>query len=405
MRFMSVAPVPCPRCGDGFGLPLGFAIGDEADSYVSRLLCRQCELLWDDVSTAVGALIFEDQYRSPEEGSLKSEAEADQPFLAPWARFRTKGRGRSKRDDSRSPSFAFGPGGFGKRERVSLKTLRQEDQLGQLERMYPGTFWLEDPTDHNCVPNHVIVCGVRWRTGYEYNVICHSSHMLNSMRRVVTEDRWESYTSPPEDAEILGYLAIPRVQIAKYARQSNLGFTNERLVQHAWEASLSSYRCGTRAPDPRPRVFKATPGDAAALASIRFEVCAESGDVVETREHFLQRCSDWMRDRLTSNSSWHCWRDRDSTAYLWLQIADRLPNPLHELEAEAYCSIYVRPARGNAESRRRAELTVDALVAAAIGWCRQNAVGSVVVSDSPAAAPVLDRMGFEGPANLREYRC
>ena len=54
-------------------------------------------------------------------------------------------------------------------------------------------------------------------------------------------------------------------------------------------------------------VRRATAGDAAALAELRWEFRAGRVTPIETRDAFIARCADWMRRELVSERSWRAW--------------------------------------------------------------------------------------------------
>src|SRR6185312_9886812 len=93
-------------------------------------------------------------------------------------------------------------------------------------------------------------------------------------------------------------------------------------------------------------IRSAAPGDALALARLRFEFRAQRGQPVETEAAFVARCHEWMARELTAGGPWHCWvaeRDGEVVGQIWLQVIEKIPNPLAEAERHGYISnVFVR---------------------------------------------------------------
>jgi GNAT superfamily N-acetyltransferase len=143
----------------------------------------------------------------------------------------------------------------------------------------------------------------------------------------------------------------------------------------------------------------ASPADAAALAELRYEFRANVAPAAEARGAFLERCARWMAARLGGAGPWRCWVAESEGALagqLWLQLIEKLPNPVAEPERHAYVTnVYVRPAlRGRGVGGR--------LVAGALGWCRENGVDSVILWATPASRTLYARHGFRAPEELME---
>lgn len=141
------------------------------------------------------------------------------------------------------------------------------------------------------------------------------------------------------------------------------------------------------------RVRPATRADAPALARLRYEFRAALGPPVEPRERFVRRCTAWMRRRLAPGSRWRCWvaeRDGAVVGSVWVQLVEKIPNPVRERERHAYLtSLYVRAAaRGGTGAR---------LLAAALAWCRRRAVDTVVLWPTARSRSLYARHGFRPP--------
>lgn len=135
----------------------------------------------------------------------------------------------------------------------------------------------------------------------------------------------------------------------------------------------------------------AAPADAEWLARLRFEFRAGVRHPTEDEASFVVRCAAWMEQRLSPGSGWHCWvveRSGDLGGHLWLQLIEKIPNPVTEREHHAYITnVYVRPAmRGSGAGA--------ALMAAAMDWCRAHEVDSVILWPTERSRSLYGRFGF-----------
>ena len=96
-----------------------------------------------------------------------------------------------------------------------------------------------------------------------------------------------------------------------------------------------------------PRVRRASGADASALAALRFAFRSALADPVESRTDFLVRCAAWMRTHLDDDTHWRAWIveiDDEPVGTVWLQIIEKLPNPVLERELHAYVTnLFVLP--------------------------------------------------------------
>ncbi len=143
-------------------------------------------------------------------------------------------------------------------------------------------------------------------------------------------------------------------------------------------------------------VRSATATDAPALAELRYEFRAGIGRVVESKPKFLARCSKWMRRRLGRGGAWRCWvweRDGSIEGHLWLQLIEKIPNPVAEPEHHAYITnLYVREgSRGGAGTK---------LLEAALAWCRAHAVDQIILWATERSRTLYARHGFEVRADI-----
>lgn len=135
----------------------------------------------------------------------------------------------------------------------------------------------------------------------------------------------------------------------------------------------------------------ATGADAAALARLRFEFRAALDEAVETEEAFLARAVPWMSERLGDATNWRCWVADDGgtvVGHLWLQLIEKIPNPATELEWHGYVTnVFVHPeARG-------AGIGAE-LMDAALAYCREKGVDSVILWPTARSRTLYARHGF-----------
>lgn len=133
----------------------------------------------------------------------------------------------------------------------------------------------------------------------------------------------------------------------------------------------------------------ATPGDADALAELRWEFRAPRATPTESHEAFRRRCAEWMRSELESGR-WRAWVAIDGdriVGQIWMHFMSKIPNPSAELERHAYISnVYVTPgSRGGVGTR---------LLSAAIGAAKASYVDSVVLWPTEQSRSLYLRHGF-----------
>jgi GNAT superfamily N-acetyltransferase len=149
------------------------------------------------------------------------------------------------------------------------------------------------------------------------------------------------------------------------------------------------------------RVRVAEPGDADALARLRWEFRAALGRPEEAEPDFQIRCARWMRERLGRDGAWRCWlaaEGEQPVGTVWLQVIEKLPNPVAERERHGYLSsLYVRPAhRGRGLG---SELLGTCLAAGdALG------VDAVILWPTPESRGLYLRHGFSATDDLMQRR-
>lgn len=146
----------------------------------------------------------------------------------------------------------------------------------------------------------------------------------------------------------------------------------------------------------------AGPGDAGALARLRYAFRAELGQASEPLEAFLARAVPWMAGRLEPGSRWRAWlaeaEDGAAAGCVWLQFIEKVPNPGDEEELHGYVtSMYVVPAARGAGIGA-------ALLEAALGACRGAGVDSVILWPTSRSQPLYARFGFSEPDDLLALR-
>jgi GNAT superfamily N-acetyltransferase len=155
----------------------------------------------------------------------------------------------------------------------------------------------------------------------------------------------------------------------------------------------------TRKPDWVVR--EAGPVDALVLARLRYDFRAGLDAPLESEPDFLERCRRWMEDRLATGGAWKCWladvRGEPAGA-VWLQLLEKIPNPVGEPELHGYISsLYVR-------AEHRGSGVGSALLAACLGECESRGADAVFLWPTPRSRPLYERHGFEARNDLLERR-
>lgn len=139
------------------------------------------------------------------------------------------------------------------------------------------------------------------------------------------------------------------------------------------------------------RVRVASVGDAEMLAQLRFDLRSSFLGVDESEAEFVARCAAWMRERLRDDASWQCWiAEIDSTAIgsIWVQLIEKIPNPIAEPESYAYLTnFFVR-------EEYRGEGAGTMLLAEALAWSRSKAAEVVLLRPTERSKPLYLRHGF-----------
>jgi GNAT superfamily N-acetyltransferase len=137
------------------------------------------------------------------------------------------------------------------------------------------------------------------------------------------------------------------------------------------------------------------------LAGLRFAFRAEQERPSEPEAAFLERCARWMAARLESPAPWRCWVVESNGVLdgtVWLQLLEKLPNPVGEPEWHGYISsLFVRPeVRGHGLG--------SGLLVTALAECDRRGCDAVVLWPTPRSRSLYLRHGFAVGDDLLERR-
>ena len=149
----------------------------------------------------------------------------------------------------------------------------------------------------------------------------------------------------------------------------------------------------------RINVRLATTRDARALAQLRYAFRSSTGAPCEGESEFVERCRQWMVERLREGGAWRCWvaeREGEPFGNLWAQLVEKIPNPVIEPERHAYITnFYVRDVE-------RGRGAGSLLLSAALDWCRESDVHAVVLWPTERSRSLYLRHGFAVREDLPE---
>ena len=149
------------------------------------------------------------------------------------------------------------------------------------------------------------------------------------------------------------------------------------------------------------RIRLATPGDAPELARLRFEFRSELDPPTESESTFRERCAAWMRTQLESAGVWRCWVAVDASSLVgtaWLQLIEKLPNPVGHLGYHGYVSsVYVVPWLRNAGIG-------SALLQACLTEAQTLRIDALFLWPTDRSRPLYERHGFAVSNDLLERR-
>jgi N-acetylglutamate synthase-like GNAT family acetyltransferase len=175
------------------------------------------------------------------------------------------------------------------------------------------------------------------------------------------------------------------------------GFGQIRWISPDLLISYLLLSCAAMSPDvwtsrfPDLIIRRATPADAASLARLRSEFRSSLGAVCESEAAFLDRCTAWMAVRLEAGGVWRCWvveREGVIRGNVWLQLIEKLPNPVGEPERHGYVSnLYVQPVLRGAGIG-------SALLERCLSECESDSVDAVVLWPTSRSRSLYQRHGF-----------
>jgi GNAT superfamily N-acetyltransferase len=149
------------------------------------------------------------------------------------------------------------------------------------------------------------------------------------------------------------------------------------------------------------RIRRGAPEEAAELARLRYAFRAELDPPVESESAFVARCTGWMHQQLGPGGSWSCWVAADGTALVgtvWLQLIEKLPNPVGHAGFHGYVSsVYVVPHLRNTGIG-------SALLAACVTEAGTKGLDALFLWPTDLSRPLYERQGFAVPEDLLERR-
>lgn len=152
---------------------------------------------------------------------------------------------------------------------------------------------------------------------------------------------------------------------------------------------------------PYFKIRPATPADVAELARLRYEFRIELDSPVETEGEFVSRCREWMARQLGPDGVWRCWVAESGSGLvgtIWLQLIEKLPNPVGHLGFHGYISsVYVRPDLRNGGIG-------SALMAACLTECQAQGIDAVFLWPTARSRSLYERHGFVVGDDLLERR-
>ncbi len=141
----------------------------------------------------------------------------------------------------------------------------------------------------------------------------------------------------------------------------------------------------------RPTVRRATRGGCICTRSDCATNSAEAlAPTIESPDAFEQRCTPWMQERLAGDRwrSWVAEQHGETVGTVWLQLIEKLPNPVAEREWHGYVScLYVRPAH-------RGQGLGGELLRECVRECERCRVDTVILWPTPASRGLYTRNAF-----------
>lgn len=176
----------------------------------------------------------------------------------------------------------------------------------------------------------------------------------------------------------------------------------EYIVRRAGPLEWSAQRFGHFADmTSSPTVRRAAHIDAPALAHLRYALRAGLAPAAEESATFLARCREWMEDRLRPGGPWRCWvaeRDASIVGAIWMQIVEKIPNPLGEGEWHGYISNFF------VDERVRGEGVGSALLTALVCAPETQGLDALFLWPTDRSRGLYRRFGFVGEGGVIERR-
>jgi GNAT superfamily N-acetyltransferase len=150
-------------------------------------------------------------------------------------------------------------------------------------------------------------------------------------------------------------------------------------------------------PDIQIRV--ATGSDAPLLAALRYELRSSAKQLTESEAQFVNRCTQWMRERLQDRNWWRCWIaefEQTPVGNIWAQPVEKIPNPAAETECYLYVTnFYVREEyRGKGVGTR--------LLSEALTWGKTKNAHTVILWPRERSKSLYLRHGFTAADDLMQ---
>ncbi|HZS46940.1 MAG TPA: GNAT family N-acetyltransferase [Blastocatellia bacterium] len=144
------------------------------------------------------------------------------------------------------------------------------------------------------------------------------------------------------------------------------------------------------------KIRPATADDAECLARLRYEFRVGFSETTESEPEFLERCEQWMANRLSDKSQWRCWVAEYEGQFIgnaWLQLIEKIPNPAVEPELHGYLTnFFVR-------EKMRNRGVGSKLLKIALDYCNASGVHAVFLWPTDESRTLYISHGI-GPTTL-----
>ena len=148
----------------------------------------------------------------------------------------------------------------------------------------------------------------------------------------------------------------------------------------------------------RIKIRLANPADSQALADLRYRFRTEVEPATKSEGPFRRRCASWMRKRLRPGRwPWSCWVLDDGQrllGHIWVQLFEKVPNPVNEPELHAYITnFYVVPEMRSRGLGKR-------LLNKALSWSRAQGTDAIILWATPGSRSLYRRSGLAESAEI-----